>query len=222
MIDHPHALFFDLDGTLVDTAPDFITVVHELQRARGLSESSPALLQVQVSNGAGAVVRAGFPDLSTAEQDELIAAFLVRYGALAGAKARLYDGMASVLNYLAETHTPWGIVTNKPARFTYPLLEHLQLPGSAPVVVCGDEVPQAKPAPDALIRASELAQSGDHCTWYVGDHRRDIEAARAAGQRPLAAAWGYLSSPQEAQSWGAEAVLQHPLDLISWLQSVRS
>ena len=202
------AVVFDLDGTLVDTADDFIPVVQQLQAENGFAPTAPERIRQSVSNGARALVCLG---LALDSDDPRVEVHRLRllelYEAILGQHARLYPGMDTLIRRLEERNIPWGIATNKPRAFTIPLLDTLNLrPGS---VVCPDDVAQPKPHPEALFLACRQLDRSAASSIYVGDHLRDIEAGRAAGMRTVAAAYGYLEPGDDAHSWGADALVQH-------------
>ena len=202
----PGAVVFDLDGTLVDTADDFIPVVQQLQAEHGFAPTAPERIRQSVSNGARALVCLGLglePGDPQVEVHRL--RLLELYEAILGQHARLYPGMDALLRRLEEHNIPWGIATNKPRAFTVPLLDTLNLrPGS---VVCPDDVAQPKPHPEALFLACRQLDRAAAASIYVGDHLRDIEAGRAAGLRTVAAAYGYLEPGDDARNWGADALV---------------
>lgn len=213
---YPAAVLFDLDGTLLDTAPDFHAVLVELCREKGVEPPTYEALHEVVSEGGRAMTRLAFglapehPDFPPLHQ-----AFLDRYATRLCQSSRLYEGFEAILDLLDNADLPWGIVTNKPRRFTAPLIERLDL--SPDVIVCPDDVSQAKPAPDALFFACKHLRVATELTWYVGDHPRDIEAGRAAGCPAIAAAWGYIPAADTPEQWGADVTLPTPKALYSLL-----
>ncbi|MCY0965827.1 HAD-IA family hydrolase [Parathalassolituus penaei] len=213
----PRAILFDLDGTLLDSAPDFYEVVNSLRRQDGLSELPTAQIREQVSNG-GAALTCLTWNIQRDDPvfDKLRVRFLDHYRHYVGSASRLFPGFTAVLAELELLGIQWGIVTNKPRRFTEPLLAKLGI--NAPVVICADDVPNAKPAPDALLlAASKLDLEPQQC-WYVGDHIRDIDAARNASMFSIAALFGYIESSDDPASWNADASIQRPDQLLTLLQ----
>jgi phosphoglycolate phosphatase len=212
------AVFFDLDGTLADTAPDLGGALNRLLREQGRQPLDMATLRPHVSAGTRGMLGVGF---GLAPQDEAYAdlarRFLDLYADRLCDGTRLFDGMAAVLDLLDDRNIRWGVVTNKPARFTLPLMRCLNLAERAAAVVSGDSVPAPKPAPDALHLACATAGVAPDRTLYVGDDLRDVQAAHAAGMRAIAAAWGYLGDGLAINEWGADATIATPLDLLNLL-----
>lgn len=212
----PWAILFDLDGTLLDSAPDFYDVVNSLRRTDGLPELETAVIREQVSNGGAALTRLTW---GISDQDpqfaEYRSRFLDHYVHYLGSASKLFPGFRAVLEELELLDIRWGIVTNKPRRFTDPLLQRLGI--FAPIVICADDVEKAKPAPDALLLAADRLNLQPQQCWYVGDHKRDIDAARAARMFSIAALFGYIESSDNPASWNADASIQRPDQLLTLL-----
>ena len=200
------AVLFDLDGTLVDTAPDMVAVLQSLQEDRGVEPVTYELGRSYVSNGAIGLLRLGFPDVGDEAIESLRLAFLERYADQVCERSIVFPGLGMLLEHLQEIGRPWGVVTNKPESLTQPLLEALDLAQHAACCVSGDTLPQRKPDPAPLKHACELAGIKAASTLYVGDSSRDIEAGRAAGMATIAAAYGYITADDDAASWGADAI----------------
>jgi N-acetyl-D-muramate 6-phosphate phosphatase len=211
------AVLFDLDGTLLDTAPDMVGALNALR----LENSLPALpyeaVRNEVSHGAARVVARGFPDAEPARHAALIRRFLDIYRGALSLETRLFPGMDAVLATLAARGIKTGIVTNKAAWLTEPLLDQLGLGARFACVVSGDTLAERKPHPSPLLHAARLAQAAPEQCIYVGDAERDVQAAHAAGMPALVANYGYLQ-PEEAASWGGDGYLNRPLDLLKWLK----
>ena len=214
------AVLFDLDGTLVDTAPDLGAALNRVRVEHGLEPLPIVALRPYASAGARGLIGAGFE--LTPEHERFPAlrdAFLVHYEAALCVATTIFDGVADVLDAIVARGLRWGIVTNKATRFTQPLLETLALPRRPDVVVCGDTTPHAKPHPAPLLAAAgALAVSPERCV-YVGDAERDVEAGRAAGMLTLVAHYGYIQAHEEPEAWPAHGHLERPSDLIAWLPS---
>jgi 2-phosphoglycolate phosphatase len=212
------AVFFDLDGTLADTAPDLGGALNELLVEVGRPALEMAVLRPHVSAGTRGMLGVGF---GLAPGDDaypnLAERFLELYALRLCADTRLFDGMATLLDELEQRDIVWGVVTNKPARFTEPLMVGLRLSHRAAAIVSGDSTPKPKPAPDSILLACETAGVPPRLTLYVGDDLRDIQAAHAAGMRAIAAAWGYLGDGVPIHDWNADATIAEPLDLLNIL-----
>ena len=212
-------LLFDLDGTLIDSAPDLAGAANDLRAHHGLQPLPYADLRPMVGTGARGMVGVAFGVLPTDERFVgLRDAFLARYAERLLDSTRVFEAMQPVLDRLDASGHRWGIVTNKAMRFAAPLVEGLGLASRAAVLIAGDSTPYAKPHPEPLLEAARrlgIAPSG--CA-YVGDDERDIVAGRAAGMRTLAAAWGYLGQGEPVTAWGADLVLSSPADLLNWLE----
>jgi len=215
----PHAILFDLDGTLADTAPDLAAAMNRVRVARGLAPSPYELLRPVASAGARGLIGASF-GLKPGDDgyEELRVAFLDNYEQYLAVDSRLFDGIVELLNTLDARGIRWGVVTNKSERFTIPLVPLIGL-GRAGCVVSGDTTPHAKPHPDPLLEgARRIGIAPEHC-WYVGDDLRDVQAGRAAGMSTIAAAWGYCGHAEPA-SWDADRIAASPLALLDLVNEV--
>jgi 2-phosphoglycolate phosphatase len=212
------AVLFDLDGTLVDTAPDLVRAVNRVRADRGLAPLPYAQLRPYASHGARGLLGAGMavtPD--DVEYVPLRDAFLDHYAAALCIESALFDEMELLLATLDARAMPWGIVTNKATRFTAPLLDALGLSARAATVVCGDTTPHAKPHPAPLLHAAaELGILPARCL-YVGDAQRDIEAGIAAGMHTVVARYGYIQPDERPDTWPADVHITEPAALIAWL-----
>jgi len=213
------AVFFDLDGTLLDTAPDFRAVLHSLSKAHGIEPPSDIAIHATVSSGARALTALTFK-LSTADPaiDDLNEELLTRYARqIMSSRATLYPGMAALLHKLEHTKTPWGVVTNKPERFSIPLLKAIGLDSRCSALVCPDHVTHRKPHPEPLLLACRMLDKNPlHCV-YVGDHPRDIESGKAAGMLTIAAAYGYLPETPPLAEWGADLIAVTVTEIAEYL-----
>jgi len=206
-------VLFDLDGTLVDTAPDMVSALQDLQRHLGHAPVAYDFGRSNVSNGALGLLRIGFPELSEAQRQDLICEYIERYSARLSKQSVLFEGMEALLATLDAANCPWGVVTNKPAHLTEPLLEQLQLAARSACIVSGDTLEQRKPHPAPLLHACELAGVPPEYAIYVGDASRDIEAGRAAGMATIAAGYGYITAEDNAEAWGADLIAADTADL---------
>lgn len=213
------AVLFDLDGTLVDSAPDLAGAANDLRAMHGLPPLAFDVLRPMVGAGARGMVGVAFGvKPGDGEFEPLRDAFLARYAERLLQHTRVFDAMHAVLEGIEFAGLRWGIVTNKAMRFTEPIVAGLRLHGRVSALVAGDTTPHAKPHPAPLLEAArQLALEPWRCV-YVGDDLRDVQAGRAAGMATLAAGWGYLGIGAAIHEWGADEVLAHPGELLNWLR----
>ncbi|MWV14249.1 N-acetylmuramic acid 6-phosphate phosphatase MupP [Pseudomonas sp. R-28-1W-6] len=208
------AVLFDMDGTLLDTAPDFIAVCQAMRLERGLAAIDDKLIRDQVSGGARAMVAATFAMDSAADGFEALRLeFLERYQQHCAVFSQPFEGMAELLADIEQARLIWGVATNKPARFAEPIMQQLGLAERSAVLVCPDHVSRSKPDPEMLLLACQKigVQPGE--VLFVGDDERDIEAGRAAGCKTAAVTYGYIHPDDNPSHWGADVVVEHPLEL---------
>ncbi len=207
------AVFFDLDGTLVDTAPDMVGALQELQMSYGVEPVPYELGRSHVSNGAVGLVSLAFPDETITPESPLLCEFIDRYTAQVCTKSVLFDGIAALLDRLDDASRAWGVVTNKPAHLTEAILEKLALAERSVCTISGDTLATRKPDPAQLLHACQLAGvTTDECI-YVGDAERDIEAGRRAGIATVAAGYGYVVAEDDPRRWGADEFAADPDEL---------
>lgn len=212
----PAALLFDLDGTLADTAPDLAAAVNKMRNDRGLAPVPFDLLRPLASAGARGLIGAAFgvtPE--DAQYDAMRIEFLANYAASIATHSGLFDGVPELLGHIEACGLTWGIVTNKPGRYTDALVPLIRL-NHAACVISGDTTPHAKPHPEPLLEAARRLELAPAQCWYVGDDLRDIQAGSAAGMFTVAAAWGYCGNT-EPRSWEADHIAESPTDLIALL-----
>lgn len=211
-----HALF-DLDGTLVDTAPDLADALNGTRANHGLPPLPFEAIRPTVSLGGAAMIQAGF---GVAEADAgfipLRDEFLALYRDGVARRSRLFPGMEQVLARLEENGVPWGIVTNKSGWLTTPLAQALGLAARARCIVSGDTVEQPKPHPAPLLHACKLLGCAPPEALYVGDAKRDMEAGRRAGMTTIVAAYGYIEAGENPADWQADGLIRHPAELLDW------
>lgn len=212
----PLAALFDLDGTLLDTAPDIAHALNRLLAERGQQPLPFAQIRPQVSHGAFATVRAGFPYAHGDAFEILRLRFLELYHQRIAVETRLFDGFEHTLLRLEAAGIPWGIVTNKVGWLTDPLLRALALDRRAGCVLAGDSLDERKPHPRPLRVAAGLLGVAPEACIFVGDARRDIDAARAAGMCALGASFGYLGAEDQPALWQADGWIERPTDLLAW------
>ncbi len=214
----PRAVLFDLDGTLIDSAPDLAGATNELRLAHGLPVVPYATLRPKVGSGARGMLGAGF---GIGPEDERFAAlrddFLRRYEARMTRETRIFPEVVPLLEALSARPLSWGIVTNKAQRFSAPIVEALGLASHSAILVSGDTTPYAKPHPEPLLEAARRLGVAPADCWYVGDDHRDVQAGRAAGMTTVVAAWGYLGAGEPVAAWGADHVIDLPGELLKLL-----
>ena len=212
------AVLFDLDGTLADTAPDLGYALNQQRIARGLSTIPLELIRTEASAGARGLLGLGF-NISPSDSDypDMREEFLDLYAARLCHDTQLFPGVSELLDQLDIRKLPWGIVTNKPARFAKPLIHLLGLSQRAACLISGGDTTHSKPHPEPLLTASHaLAIAPDTCI-YLGDDMRDVEASLAAGMEPVIARYGYLGNGHPPESWGARYLIDHPRELLAYL-----
>ncbi len=215
----PGAVFFDLDGTLADTAADLAAPVNAMRAERGLDALPLEQLRPFASMGARGLIGRGLgvaresPDFEALRVD-----FLQRYEAAMMVHTRLFDGMHEVLAALEAAGVPWGVVSNKVERYVRPILAELGLLDRAATAIGGDTTAFAKPHPEPLLHAARLTGLAPSACVYVGDDLRDIEAGRAAGMLTVAAAYGFCGEAEPPHGWGADALIEHPAELVRLLR----
>ena len=210
-----HGVFFDLDGTLADTAPDLVAATNKLLLARNLSAKPYELLRPYASAGARGLLEGAFgispdhPDFISLRDE-----FYLNYEQAILVESKLFDGMNDLLEQMEKANIPWGIVTNKSERFTNPLTDLMGLRHRAVSTVSGDTTPHSKPHPEPILHAARIANIDPTKSIYVGDDIRDVIAGKAAGMLTVAAAYGYCGCKEPPEAWGADYLIRHPLELM--------
>jgi len=210
-----HGVFFDLDGTLADTAPDLVAAANQLLITRKRAALPYEILRPRASAGARGLIAGAFgiepghPDFNHLRDE-----FFANYENALLVDSVLFDGIDELLNQLDQAKLPWGIVTNKHERFTHPLTELMGLRQRAASTVSGDTTPHAKPHPEPILHAAKLAQVDPTKGLYVGDDIRDIVAGKAAGMKTVAAAYGYCGCAEPPEAWGADFLVETPQELM--------
>jgi N-acetyl-D-muramate 6-phosphate phosphatase len=212
------AVLFDLDGTLIDSAPDLAGAGNDMRVARGLEPHPLEHFRPMVGSGARGMIGRAFdvgPDHETfpALRDE----FLQRYEGRMTQDSHVFPEVVPMLAALSAGGMPWGIVTNKATRFSDPIVRAMGLLPPAVTLVCGDTTPHSKPHPEPLFEAARRMGVSPAVCIYVGDDLRDVQAGRAAGMRTAAVRWGYLGSGEPVEAWGADYLLEEPADLLKLL-----
>jgi N-acetyl-D-muramate 6-phosphate phosphatase len=208
------AVLFDMDGTLLDTAPDFIAICQAMRAARDLPPTDEQGIRDVISGGAKAMIQASF-DLppEAAGFEALRLEFLERYQQGCAVHSHLYEGMAQLLEDIERANLIWGVVTNKPLRFAEPIMQQLGLAERSAVLICPDHVTRSKPDPEPLLLACSKLDLDPASVLFVGDDLRDIESGRDAGTRTAAVRYGYIHPNDNPDHWGADVVVDHPSDL---------
>ena len=212
------AVLFDLDGTLIDSAPDLGAAADKMRLDRGLPSLAPQRYRPMAGAGVRGMISVAFG--LTPEHADFAALkeeFFVNYERCMTQRTYVFEGVQSLVGQLQRRGMRWGVVTNKAARFTEPLTRGMDLFAGAAVVISGDTTPHAKPHPAPLFEAARrLALVPSQCV-YVGDDERDIAAGRAAGMGTVAATYGYLGTRTDIAQWGAHAAINSPLELLELL-----
>ncbi|WP_428848610.1 HAD family hydrolase [Shewanella marisflavi] len=211
-------VLFDLDGTLVDTAPDLVQALNLALADFGYPTKSLVEVRDAASNGSLALVNAAEPHIDEAEKTAIQQALLHHYHQVNGDQAQLFDGIAPLLTHLCELDIPFGVVTNKAARFARPLLHRLELAHLMPAIISGDSTTQSKPNPAPMRLAAQ--QLGVHCNriLYLGDARRDLEAACNSQMLGGIAHWGYIANNDQAELWPHDYGFTTPIEVIELLK----
>jgi len=218
MIGRICAVLFDLDGTLIDSAPDLAGAANDLRSSHGLPALPYERLRPVVGAGARGMIGAAFdvaPD--DARFSGLRDEFLRRYENRMTQETRVFAAMLPVLDALDRLGRPWGVVTNKASRFTDPLVRAMGLHQRAAIVIAGDSTPHSKPHPAPLLEAARRVGAAPADCVYVGDDLRDVQAGRAAGMKTVIAAWGYLGIGEPIEAWGADHIVHAPGELLNLL-----
>jgi phosphoglycolate phosphatase len=204
------AVLFDLDGTLIDTAPDFAVVVNQLCQRHNRPPMSYAAVRETVSHGARALITLAFK-LKEGDSgfEELRLELLELYSRHLAVETTLFPGMTNLLSWLEQQSIPWGIVTNKPRLYAEPILAALQLSARCGCLVCPDDVSHTKPDPEPMLLACRQLSCNASNTLYLGDHRRDIEAGKNAAMKTMAVNYGYIEANDPAENWQADFYIDH-------------
>ena len=212
------AVLFDLDGTLVDTAADLALALNLLLVEIGHPRVELEFIRPYVSGGANEIIRAG---IGASEDGDLVASLRPRYLELylenICQESRLFPGMSEVLSRLEYQALKWGVVTNKPAAYTGPLMDAMNLSARCCSIVSADTTAHKKPHPEPLLYACRQCGITPRNSLYIGDDKRDIQAGKAAGMQTAAALWGYIQQNDRVESWQADAIISQPKDILTLL-----
>ena len=213
-------VLFDLDGTLADTAPDLAYALNKLREEKGLEHLPYDDIRVTASYGGIALIKLGFGiDTDDPNFEPLRLRFLALYKENLSRETRLFPGMDLLLTTLQKQDIKWGVVTNKPAYLTEPIIASLGLSDRAAAVISGDTTNNRKPHPEPMLRACEQANSSPEKCLYVGDAERDIHAGKHAGMKTLIALFGYISEDEKPEDWGADGMIRTPMEILDWINA---
>lgn len=212
-------VLFDLDGTLADTAPDLANALNHVLKLHNYDPLSYETIRPFVSHGGAALVTLGFGKAHP-KFDTIYKELVAHYKANIANETTLFPGMNELLLELEDKNISWGVVTNKPAWLTEPLLDALNLTSRTVSIVSGDTLEQRKPHPAPILLACNQAGNAAHECLYIGDAERDIEAGNAAGMLSIVALFGYIAESDSPETWGAHALINHPNEIISIIQSL--
>ncbi len=215
------AVLFDLDGTLIDTAADFVRTLNILCKRYNIKSPSDTAIRNTVSDGARALIKLAFKKEPGSEDfEQLREELLDIYTNELGKDTPLFKHMDKVLAHLCKHDIPWGIVTNKPRLYTELLLQRIKLSIKPDTVICPDDVKQAKPAPDAIFLACKQLGVKAANSLYIGDHLRDIEAGKAAKTKTISCAWGYFDPQTNLELWDADYIAKDCEHLLTLIQGL--
>jgi 2-phosphoglycolate phosphatase len=213
------SVFFDLDGTLADTAPDLAAALNQVLHEQGKPTLPMESIRPSVSLGGNAMVKLAFSiEEDDPEFDGLRIRFLDIYQQRLHQDTQVFPGIDAVLDYLEGKNMTWGVVTNKPEWLTNPVMDQLKLTQRAACIISGDTTEYSKPHPGSMLHACEVAQCDPETSLYVGDALRDIEAGRAAGMKTLTADYGYIANNENPDDWDADGKISKPEEIIDWLK----
>ena len=210
-------VFVDMDGTLADTARDIVPLLNGLLEDEGLPPLEYVVACNHVSKGARVLIRLGFGKLDATREDALLTELLQRYAAAPCEHGTLYEGMPELLTEFERRSLPWGIVSNKMESLVVAVAERLPLPYAPVCILGGDSLPRRKPHPDQLLEAARRVGLDATSCLYLGDDPRDMQAAAAAGMIGVVAGFGYIEPDTDLESWGGDAIIQHPQELLTLL-----
>ncbi len=213
------SVFFDLDGTLADTAPDLAAALNQTLKERNEPAISLETVRPSVSLGSNAMIKLAFAiEEDDPEFENIRQRFLEVYYERLHRDTCIFPGMDNVLNYLEEKNIIWGVVTNKSAWLTTPLMEQLNLTQRAVCIVSGDTTKYSKPHPGSILHACDIAHCKPETSLYIGDALRDIEAGRAAGMKTLTADYGYITKGENPENWNADGSIATVEEIIDWIR----
>lgn len=205
------AVLFDLDGTLINSGLSFLKIVNELKVEESQDPVNFEIVREFSSRGASLILKNAFPEANDEKIDALKLKFLKRYAQTMTSDIYVYEGVEELLNFLTEKNIPWGIVTNKSAKYALPIIEKLNWHNQTSAIICPENVHQTKPDPEGILRALNLLDASIETSFYVGDHERDIQTAKNANVKSIACTYGYYQS--NPLSWGADYNIDSPIEI---------
>ena len=205
------AVLFDLDGTLINSGLSFLKIVNELKVEESQDPVNFEIVREFSSRGASLILKNAFPEANDEKIDALKLKFLKRYVQIMTSDIYVYEGVEELLNFLTEKNIPWGIVTNKSAKYALPIIEKLNWHNQTSAIICPENVHQTKPDPEGILRALNLLDASIETSFYVGDHERDIQTAKNANVKSIACTYGYYES--NPLSWGADYNVDSPIEI---------
>ncbi len=212
-------VLFDLDGTLVDTAPDLIACLNKALLAHGFQTVETTQVKPFISHGAKAMINHCVADADDAVKNSLLELMLDTYQQNIAEHSRFFSGIEEVLHKIESLGLKWGVVTNKRERFSLPLMDALNLTERAACMISGDTTANAKPHPEPMLAACQQAGVKPENCVYIGDALHDITAGKGVNMKTLAAVYGYLKAGDQPEQWGADALIEHPQQLLQWIDS---
>lgn len=212
-------VLFDLDGTLVDTAPDLVACLNQALELKGYAKVNDADIKPLISLGAMAMVKQAASEADAAQQSQLLDLMLDCYQNNIAQHSRFFSGIDETLEIIESAGLKWGVVTNKRERFTLPLMDALNLSQRAACVISGDTTAKSKPDPEPMFAACQRANVKPENCVYIGDAAHDIIAGKKANMKTLAAVYGYLKQGDQPEHWGADALIENPQQLQQWIRA---
>ena len=205
------AILFDLDGTLLNSGLTFHKIVNQLKKEINQEEVPFERVRKYSSRGASLILKNSFPEADVAQLEDLKKSFLERYFEFMLDDICLYDGVVELIDFLANESIPWGIVTNKSEKYTRPIIEKLKWHELTNAVICPENVTKAKPDPAGIITALNLLNASNSESYYVGDHKRDVETGKNANVKTVACTYGFHET--DPHSWQADYIINEPIEL---------
>ncbi len=210
-------VLFDLDGTLVNTAPDLVNALNSVLRNHNHAPASLTNVAPYISTGAVGMLKSVLGEIPDRDKQQLVSELVEHYHLHIADNSLLYPDMDKVLEHLDQNNLSWGVVTNKITKLTKSLLDKLNLSPRAACIICGDTTSYSKPHPAPLLEACRITQSDPECCVYIGDASTDIQAAQRAMMPSLAAAYGFIPANEQIQNWGANAVVDNASQILDWI-----